>query len=58
MLAKELKDLEVNLLISRSVINTKPVTVEYKITSYGLNVLPLTENLVQWGLDHRAKIKR
>ncbi|MFA6084571.1 winged helix-turn-helix transcriptional regulator [Mucilaginibacter sp.] len=58
MLAKELKDLELNLLISRSVINTKPVTVEYKVTSYGLNVLPLAENLVQWGLDHRAQIKR
>jgi DNA-binding HxlR family transcriptional regulator len=57
MLTKELKDLEVNLLISRSVINTKPVTVEYSITCYGLKVVPLTENLVQWGLDHRAKIK-
>jgi len=57
MLAKELKDMELNLLISRSVINTKPVTVEYTITSYGLNVLPLAENLVQWGLDHRDRIK-
>ncbi|GAA4309973.1 helix-turn-helix domain-containing protein [Mucilaginibacter gynuensis] len=58
MLAKELKDLELNLLVSRSVVNTKPVTVEYRITPYGLNVLPLSENLVQWGLDHRAQIKR
>ena len=57
MLAKELKDMELNLLISRSVIKTKPITVEYAITNYGLNVLPLAENLVQWGLDHRAKIK-
>jgi len=57
MLAKELKDMELNLLISRSVIKTKPITVEYAITKYGLNVLPLAENLVQWGLDHRAKIK-
>lgn len=57
MLAKELKDLELNLLISRSVINTKPITVEYAISNYGRNVLPLAENLVQWGLDHRAKIK-
>ena len=57
MLTKELKDLEVNLLISRSVIHTKPLTVEYAITPYGLKVVPLTENLVQWGLDHCAKIK-
>ena len=57
MLTKELKDMELNLLISRSVIKTKPITVEYAITNYGLNVLPLAENLVQWGLDHRAKIK-
>lgn len=57
MLSKELQDLEVNLLVSRTVIDTRPITVNYAITDYGLSVLPLTEALVQWGLNHRQKIK-
>ena len=57
MLSKELQDLEVNLLISRTVMDTRPITVNYAITDYGLSVLPVTETLVQWGLNHRQKIK-
>ncbi len=57
MLVKELRDLEINLLISRSVMDTSPVTVAYAITDYGRNVLPVAETLAQWGLDHREKIK-
>jgi DNA-binding HxlR family transcriptional regulator len=57
MLSKELQDLEMNLLISRTVMDTRPITVNYAITEYGLSVLPVTETLVQWGLNHRQKIK-
>ncbi|MDB5286475.1 MAG: transcriptional regulator [Mucilaginibacter sp.] len=57
MLSKELQDLEINLLITRSVRNTRPVTVSYAITDYGLSVFPITESLVDWGLNHRQKIK-
>jgi DNA-binding HxlR family transcriptional regulator len=57
MLSKELQDLEMNLLVSRTVMNTRPVTVNYSITDYGLSVFPVTETLVQWGLNHRQKIK-
>ncbi|SEP26067.1 helix-turn-helix domain-containing protein [Mucilaginibacter sp. OK283] len=57
MLSKELQDLELNLLVSRTVMDTRPVTVNYSITDYGLSVFPVTETLVQWGLNHRQKIK-
>ena len=57
MLSKELQDLEVNLLVTRTVMDTKPVTVNYAITDYGLGVFPVTETLVEWGLNHREKIK-
>jgi len=57
MLSKELQDLELNMLISRTVMDTRPITVKYSITEYGLSVLPVTETLVQWGLNHRQKIK-
>jgi DNA-binding HxlR family transcriptional regulator len=57
MLSKELQDLEINLLISRTVMDTRPITVQYSITDYGQSVLPVTDTLVQWGLNHRQKIK-
>lgn len=56
MLSKELKELETNLLISRTEQQTKPIMVVYAITEYGKSVLPVTETLVQWGLNHREKI--
>ncbi|GIQ61328.1 transcriptional regulator [Flavobacterium collinsii] len=56
MLSKELKELETNLLISRTEQKTQPIMVVYAITEYGKSVLPVTETLVQWGLNHREKI--
>jgi len=56
MLSKELKDLETNLLITRTVEDGTQIMVFYAITEYGKSVTPLTENLVQWGIGHRKKI--
>ena len=56
MLSKELKELETNLLISRTEQKTQTIMVVYAITEYGKSVLPVTETLVQWGLNHREKI--
>lgn len=58
MLSKELQDLEINLLVSRTVMDTKPITVQYAITAYGQSVFPVTESLVNWGLNHLQKIKQ
>ncbi|UWX58961.1 helix-turn-helix transcriptional regulator [Chryseobacterium oranimense] len=57
MLSKELKELEINLLITRTIQDTKPITVVYAVTEYGKSVLPVTETLVKWGIIHREKIK-
>lgn len=57
MLSKELKDLEMNKLVKRTVHDTKPVTVEYTITEYGKSFIPIAEQLLQWGLSHRKVIK-
>jgi DNA-binding HxlR family transcriptional regulator len=57
MLSKELKMLEINFLVTRTVLPTKPVTVAYAITPYGQTILPVAENLVEWGLFHREKVK-
>jgi DNA-binding HxlR family transcriptional regulator len=38
MLSKELKELETNLLITRTIQDTKPITVTYAVTEYGKSV--------------------
>lgn len=58
MLSKELKALEVNLMLSRTVQATKPLTVNYQVTEYGKQVLPITTQLIDWGLEHRETIKQ
>ena len=56
MLSKELQDMEVNQLITRTVINTKPITVEYALTAAGKTVEPLINELAGWGLAYRKAL--
>ncbi len=56
MLSKELQDLEMNHLVSRTVKNTKPITVEYAITQYGETLSPLINELANWGIKYRKSI--
>ena len=56
MLSKELQDLEVNQLISRTVMNTKPITVEYAVTDYGATLAPVINELVKWGINYRESV--
>lgn len=58
MLSKELKELEVNLMVTRTIQDTRPITVTYALTDYGRSVIPVIEALVQWGFDHRMMIKK
>lgn len=53
MLSKELKDLEMNHLVSRTVKNTKPITVEYTLTPFGETLAPLINELANWGINYR-----
>ncbi|MCW3083483.1 MAG: transcriptional regulator [Bacteroidetes bacterium] len=56
MLSKELQDLEVNLLIKRTVLDTKPVTVEYELTPHGKTLEKIIGEIRIWGRSHRKKI--
>lgn len=56
MLSKELQDLEMNNLVSRTVMNTKPVTVEYSITEYGKTLSSLIDELAKWGVEYRKSV--
>ncbi len=56
MLSKELKDLEINQLVRRTVYDTMPVTVEYSLTDYGKTLQKVIDELHHWGALHRKKI--
>ncbi|MEQ8554978.1 MAG: helix-turn-helix domain-containing protein [Cyclobacteriaceae bacterium] len=58
MLSKELKDLEMNKLVKRTVYDTFPVTVEYTMTEYGQSLKKVIEALGEWGEKHREKIMK
>lgn len=56
MLSKELKELEINKLIKRIVLDTQPVTVQYQLTEHGKTLQTIINNLTDWGKAHRKKI--
>lgn len=56
MLSKELRDLEANCLVKRSVFDSIPVVVEYSLTNYGNSLKPVIEVLRDWGMAHRKRI--
>jgi DNA-binding HxlR family transcriptional regulator len=56
MLSKELKELEMNQLVKRTVYDSSPVIVEYSMTEYGKSLDKVIEELAKWGIRHRARI--
>lgn len=56
MLSKELKELETNQLIKRTILNTQPITVQYELTEHGNTLQNIISNLSAWGVVHRKKI--
>ncbi len=53
MLSRELKEMETNFLIKRTVVGTQPITVTYALTEYGESVKPVISVLSNWGTVHR-----
>lgn len=57
MLTKELKDLETQGMVTRTITSTRPLAIEYAITDYGKTALPIAETLLQWGMQHAPEKK-
>jgi DNA-binding HxlR family transcriptional regulator len=53
MLSKELKDLEMNGMVKRTVYDTIPVSVEYELTNSGKTIGEVLDKMVEWGVKHR-----
>lgn len=58
VLAKELKDLELNQFIKRVIHPTTPVTIIYEASEYSRTLKNVLKELDQWGAQHRQKIKQ
>ena len=56
MLSQELRDLETNGLIIRTVCDTRPITVNYQLTEYGYTLRGIIEEMERWGYQHRNKV--
>jgi DNA-binding HxlR family transcriptional regulator len=56
MLSRELKEMEINKLVKRTVLDTQPIAVQYELTAYGKSLRPVIDTLATWGIEHRRKI--
>jgi DNA-binding HxlR family transcriptional regulator len=56
MLTRQLKSLEKNGLVTRTVYPTVPPTVEYALSDYGKKFIPLLEQMHSLGVEY-LKIK-
>ncbi len=58
ILAKELKDLELNEFITRKVYAGTPATIVYEATQHSLTLKNVLRELSLWGKQHREMIKK
>jgi DNA-binding HxlR family transcriptional regulator len=56
MLSQELKSLEMNKIITRTLYDSMPVTVEYSLTPLGWSMNKLLEEILNWGVYFREKM--
>jgi len=56
MLSQELKALEENKIISRTLYDSMPVTVEYSLTPLGRSTDKLLDEFLKWGTHFRNEM--
>ena len=58
MLSKQLKELERDKLIFRTVHDTIPLKVTYTLTDLGKSSIPILRSMHKWGIDQQSKLKK
>jgi DNA-binding HxlR family transcriptional regulator len=56
MLSQELKALEMNKIIKRTLYDTMPVTTEYSLTDLGRSMKDMLDGILNWGIHFRKKV--
>lgn len=58
MLSKELKEMEMNKLVKRTVYDESPVLVEYEPTEYCRSFGNIIIEMINWGREHRKVVTK
>ncbi|MDB5271193.1 MAG: HxlR family transcriptional regulator [Hymenobacter sp.] len=56
ILSKELQEMEMDRLVTRTVYNTTPQTVEYEVTEYSKTLSEVLQAMRNWGELHHETI--
>jgi DNA-binding HxlR family transcriptional regulator len=56
MLSQELKALETNKIICRTLYDRMPIRVEYSLTPLGKSMTPLLNEILKWGIHFRNEV--
>ena len=56
MLSKQLKELIVDGIVNRKVIQIMPPNVEYSLTEFGLSVMPILKSFSEWNKKNTRTI--
>ena len=54
MLSYELKDLELNGIVTRTVVDDIATKIEYELTESGRGIESVIDAMAEWGINHRA----
>ena len=54
ILSKQLKELESDGMVSRTVVPDGKVKVEYSLTDKGRSIIPVLRSLAEWGAQHQC----
>jgi DNA-binding HxlR family transcriptional regulator len=57
VLTQQLRDMERDGIVARTVYAQVPLKVEYSITPLGLSLKPVVEAMHQWGVEHQSSDK-
>lgn len=57
VLAQELRFFEESGIVQKEVFACIPPKVEYRLTPQGLTLIPVIENIIQWGYSHLQEEK-
>ena len=55
-LTAQLRDMEENGLVNRTVYAEVPPRVEYSLTEIGHSLKPIIDAMMDWGMDYKAKM--
>ena len=56
MLTKQVRELESDHLIIRTIFQTVPPKVEYSLTEFGQSIIPILDKLCLWSSQHEELI--